>query len=184
MDVTCYFGTRKYHIAYVLPFQIENYYLSIWPSSNTMAIDWLLQKLERFISDCTAAAGLLMMSTDEVLSSTELPRTVLEAKSLLGRHEQHVAGVLQSSSVCHLCTRNDAIAELSQLRTDAKRFGERAVVIRSVHFPSFFSVLRRRTLSRSSRASLCSKPLLAFAVSASWGYDAFASWRGRGQGRI
>jgi len=86
--------------------------------------------LESFISDCNTAASQLLSSTDEVLSLKELPRTVLEARSLLGRHEQHIAGVLQQASVCRLCTEQYAETELNQLQTDVQRLGDNAIIFR------------------------------------------------------
>jgi len=93
-----------------------------------------VQRLESFISDCSAAASELLSSTDEVLSVKELPRTVLEARSLLGRHEQHVTGVLQRATICRICTDNHAETELDQLRTDVEQLGDNAVIFRSVFF--------------------------------------------------
>jgi len=98
-----------------------------------MAIVWA-QRLENFISECNTAATQLLSSTDEVLSLKEPPRTVLEARSLLSRHEQHVTSVLQLPSVCRLCTQHHGQTELSQLRTDVKQFGDNAVIFQSVFF--------------------------------------------------
>jgi len=69
----------------------------------------------------------------------DLARTVLEARSLLARHEQDVTGVLQLPDVRRLCTEHGGETELNQLETDVKKlFGDSAVIFRSVFFAQNF----------------------------------------------
>jgi len=83
---------------------------------------------------CNEAASHLTALTDEILCVRELARTVLEARSLLSGHDQHVASVLQLPSVCRLTTQHDTShAELTQLHADAAQFGQHAVLFRSVY---------------------------------------------------
>jgi len=87
-----------------------------------------LQRLESFAADCLTAASRLLSSTEELLSVRELPRTVLEARSLLSGHEQHVNSVLQSASLSSLCVGGHS--QLSQLQTRVEQFHSSAVVFR------------------------------------------------------
>jgi len=88
----------------------------------------LLQRLERFISGCNETASHLLSMTDEVLAVRDLPRTVLEARSLVSRHDQYVAAVLRLPVVSRLTedTQHTAQTELlAQLTSDVtQQFGQ------------------------------------------------------------
>ena len=94
------------------------------------------------MAGCNETVSRLLSITDEILGVRELPRTVLEARSLLSRHEQHVANVLRLPTVCALCSQHDGQTELNELQSDVEQFGEHAVVFRFVSFISVCSIRR------------------------------------------
>ena len=85
------------------------------------------------MAGCNEAASQLLSITDEILGVRELPRTVLEARSLLSRHDQYVVGVLRLPTVSGLCdTQHDQQTELSELTAAVTQFGDHAVFLRYV----------------------------------------------------